>query len=73
MKIDWRSLSDDALDGVLEEYASREGTEYGEREYTLNEKVGQLRRQLARGDAVLDYDPDTGTCHLRQGGHGQHE
>ncbi|MEX1197281.1 MAG: YheU family protein [Pseudohongiellaceae bacterium] len=64
MQIPWQSLSEDALDGVLEEYATREGTEYGWREYSLEEKVGHLRRQLERGEALIDYDPDTGTIHL---------
>lgn len=64
MQIPWQSLSEDALYGVLEEYASREGTEYGWREYSLDEKVSQLRRQLEHGRALIDYDPDTGTIHL---------
>lgn len=64
MQIPWQSLSADALHGVLEEYATREGTEYGWREYSLAEKVEHLRAQLERGDAVIDYDPDTETVHL---------
>jgi len=64
MLIPWQSLSEEALDGVLEEYATREGTEYGWREYSLAEKVGQLRRQLEQGEASIDYDPDTSTIHL---------
>lgn len=64
MQIPWQSLSEEALDGVLEEYATREGTEYGWREYGLEEKVLQLRRQLEKGKASIDYDPDTATIHL---------
>ncbi len=64
MQIPWQSLTEDALNGVLEEYASREGTEYGWREYSLEEKVMQLRRQLERGEASIDYDPDTASIHL---------
>lgn len=65
MEIPWQQLSDDALTGILEEYASREGTEYGAQEYTLAEKVEQLRAQLRSGRIWLDFDPDTGTCDLR--------
>jgi uncharacterized protein YheU (UPF0270 family) len=64
MQIPWQSLSQVALDGVLQEYATREGTEYGWREYSLDEKVSQLRRQLENGEALIDYDPDTETIHL---------
>ncbi len=62
--IPWQSLSQESLDGVLEEFASREGTEYGDQEYSLSQKVAQLRQQLERGEAVIDFDPDTQTVNL---------
>ena len=42
-------------DALLEEFASRDGTDYGERELTLEEKAGNLRRQLEAGDLCLLY------------------
>lgn len=65
MDIPWQELSEEALNGILEEYATREGTEYGWQEVSLEAKVAQLRRQLARGEARIDFDPDTQTCELR--------
>lgn len=47
------------LQSLLEEYASRNGTEYGEREYSLQEKVDQLKVQLHKGELVLLYDQDS--------------
>lgn len=64
MKIPWDMLSPDTLDAVIEEYVSREGTDYGHYEYSLADKVAQVRRQLQRGDAWIDFDPATETCHL---------
>lgn len=64
MEIPWQRLSDEVLDAVIEEFVSREGTEYGAQDYTLAEKVAQVRLQLQRGEAVIDFDPDTETCHL---------
>lgn len=64
MQIPWQRLSDEVLDAVIEEFVSREGTEYGAEDYTLAEKVAQVRLQLRRGEAVVDFDPDTETCHL---------
>ncbi|HDZ08538.1 YheU family protein [Pseudohongiella sp.] len=64
MEIPWQRLSDEVLDAVIEEFVSREGTEYGAEDYTLAEKVAQVRLQLKRGEAVVDFDPDTETCHL---------
>ena len=52
-------LSAEAYTALLEEYASREGTDYGEREVPLADKVGQLKRQLSRGDISLVYDADS--------------
>lgn len=64
MRIPWRDLSQEALNGVLEEYASREGTDYGPQEYSLAQKVQHLRRQLERGEIDIDFDPDTETINL---------
>ena len=46
MEIPHRQLSDEALLGVIEEYISREGTEYGHREYSFEEKIEKVRSQL---------------------------
>lgn len=52
-------LAPEVLEGLLEEYASRDGTDYGDRELSLAEKVANLRRQLERGDMRLLYDSDS--------------
>lgn len=49
-------LSEDALQGVLEEFIGREGTDYGEQELTLDEKVARLRPQVARGEVLIVFD-----------------
>lgn len=41
---------------LLEEYATRDGTDYGEREWSLTEKVQRLEAQVACGDVRLLYD-----------------
>lgn len=52
-------LQADVLQALLEEFASRDGTDYGERERTLAEKVAQLHSQLRAGDLQLLYDVDS--------------
>ncbi len=64
MEIPWQKLSDEALTAVIEEFVTREGTEYGARNYSLAEKVAQVRAQLRGRKLGLDYDPDSGTCQL---------
>ncbi len=57
-------LSPDALRGVIEAFVLREGTEYGARDYSLEEKVLQVMRQLERGEAQIMFDPNTETVGL---------
>jgi hypothetical protein len=49
-------LSPDTLQGLLESYVLREGTDYGAVELSLQQKVERLRRQIDRGRAVIVYD-----------------
>jgi hypothetical protein len=64
LEIPWRELSAAALQGVIEEFVTREGTEYGPRDVDLATKVAQVRRQLERGEVRLYFDPDAGSCQL---------
>ncbi|RLQ20203.1 YheU family protein [Seongchinamella sediminis] len=52
-------LDADALQGLLEEFASRDGTDYGETELTLAEKTGNLRRQLQQGELLLLFETES--------------
>jgi uncharacterized protein YheU (UPF0270 family) len=59
--VPYTELSEDALRGVLESFVLREGTEYGERDVSLDHKVAQVTRQLQRGEAQIVFDPETET------------
>jgi uncharacterized protein YheU (UPF0270 family) len=52
-------LSDEALRGVVESFVLREGTDYGEHETPLEDKVAQVLKQLRRGEAHVTFDPAT--------------
>lgn len=56
MIIPHQQISPDALQGLIEEYITREGTDYGEAEFSLEQKVKQVERQLTRGDIVIVFD-----------------
>jgi uncharacterized protein YheU (UPF0270 family) len=56
MVIPPQSLSPEALHAVLEEFISREGTDYGDREWTLTEKVQYLQPQVLRGQVLIVFD-----------------
>jgi uncharacterized protein YheU (UPF0270 family) len=55
------SLAPETLRAVVEEYVSREGTDYGRSEFTLEQKVEHVMRQLRRGEAQITFDPVTGS------------
>ena len=57
-------LSPEALRGVLVEFVTREGTDYGHEEFSLEEKLAAVHRQLERGEAQLVFDAKTETTHL---------
>ncbi len=63
MKIPYETLDPETLRGVLEEYVTREGTDYGTSSELLV-KVDQIRRKLQTGEAVLCFDEITETCHI---------
>ena len=58
VEIPLESLSPEALRGVVEEFITREGTDYGHAEQTLEGKVADVMRQLERGEAKIAYDPE---------------
>jgi uncharacterized protein len=57
--VPYTELSPDALNGVIESFVLREGTDYGERDVTFETKVTQVRRQLERREAEIVFDPGT--------------
>jgi len=57
-------LSADALRGVVESFVLREGTDYGEREFSLEQKLAHVYRQLERGEARIVFDPNTETIDI---------
>ena len=57
-------LSPEALRGLIEEFVTRDGTDYGAVERSVEEKVAQVRAQLASGEVRLVFDPDTQTTNI---------
>jgi uncharacterized protein YheU (UPF0270 family) len=57
-------LDDDVLQAVIEEFITREGTDYGQVESSLAQKVAQVRKQLQQGLAVIVFDEATETTSI---------
>jgi len=62
VKIPYDQLSPEALQGVVEEFVTRDGTDYGEVEVPLGTKIAQVLAQLKSGKAVIVFDQETESC-----------
>ncbi len=64
MEIPYQSLEKTTLYALLEEFVTRDGTDYGVRECTVEEKLKQVLRQLELGLVGIVFDPETQSCNL---------
>lgn len=53
MIIPWQEVAPETLDSLIESFVLREGTDYGEQERTLTQKVADVKQQLHSGEAIL--------------------
>jgi uncharacterized protein YheU (UPF0270 family) len=58
------ALAPDILRAVIESYVLREGTDYGERELTLDDKVARVMALLERGDVKILFHPESATVDI---------
>ncbi len=64
MEIPHTELKKSTLRNLIEEYVSREGTDYGQQSYSLKEKVSHVVRQLENGGAYINYDAESDSCNI---------
>jgi uncharacterized protein YheU (UPF0270 family) len=57
-------LSAKALKGVIEEFISRNGTDYGAIESSLETNFKQVKYKLKNGEAVLVFEDETETTNI---------
>jgi hypothetical protein len=62
--VPYAELAPELLHAVVESYVLREGTDYGEREFSLPEKVAHVIGRLERGEAQIVFDPETDTVSI---------
>ena len=62
--VPFEKISEEALDGLINEFILREGTDYGKKEYTLQEKHEQLKKQLISGKIKIVFDSQEQTASL---------
>jgi uncharacterized protein YheU (UPF0270 family) len=62
--VPYEELSAELLRSVVESFVLREGTDYGERELSLDDKVARVIRQLQQGKAQIVFDPNCETVDI---------
>lgn len=62
--VPYTELAEQTLRAVIEAFVLREGTEYGSRDFALEEKVAHVRSQLERGAARIIYDPESNSIDI---------
>jgi uncharacterized protein len=58
------ALAPDILRAVIESLVLREGTDYGERELTLDDKVARVMMLLERGEAKILFHSESATVDI---------
>ena len=64
MIVRWEQVPADSLRNLVEEFVTRDGTDYGEQEISLETRVGQVMQQLRRAEVVIWFDGVTETITL---------
>ena len=64
MIIPFEQLQADTLTGVIEAYVTQQGMDQFDTQYSLDEKVLQVRFQLEKKRLVLVFDPITESCNI---------
>lgn len=63
MLIPHHLLEPETLTRLIEDFVTRDGTDNGD-ETPLHTRVERVRHALARGEAVIVFDPDSQQCQL---------
>jgi uncharacterized protein YheU (UPF0270 family) len=64
IEIPYTRLTPEVLRALIEEFVTREGTDYGLREKTIDEKIADVMRQIERGEAKIMFDLESETANI---------
>ena len=64
MEIPFKALDENTLQNLVQEFVSREGTDYGLHIYDLQDKVSDVMWQLEKGTVFIEYDAQSSSCNI---------
>ncbi|NRA41735.1 MAG: YheU family protein [Pseudomonadales bacterium] len=59
-----QQLSSAALEALLQEIVTRDGTDYGSTELSVQQKVEQIKSGLISQQMYIVFEPDSETCSI---------
>ena len=62
--IPYQTLSPEALRGIIEEFISREGTDYGTQDFSFEQKCQQVMELIRTGKALIAFESETETVSI---------
>ena len=57
-------LSSEALEGIIESFILREGTDYGLNEVEHSKKYSQIHNKITKNEFLITFDPETESINL---------
>ncbi len=64
IEVPWDAIDPETLHRLVEEFVTREGTDYGQEEYALDTKVRQILNGLKRRQWLIVVDTDMENTHI---------
>ena len=64
MIIPYSALSEDTLHALIEDFVTRDGTDYGDIEMSTQVKADHLLALIKTGDLLITYNDETESCGL---------
>ena len=64
VEVPWEQVPAETLAALIEEFVTRDGSDYGVSEVDVSSKVSQVREQLRRGEVLIVFDSASETVNL---------
>lgn len=64
VRVPYDQLSPETLEAVIEEFVTREGTDYGKTDVSFERKIERVRRQIETGKALIVFDESMQSCNI---------
>lgn len=64
IEIPWQDLQADTLASLVEEFVTRDGTDYGEQEVLVQKKVDQVVEGIKRKHYLIVFDQESESVHI---------